>query len=113
MTVPHVPEQPDDNWLVVVPAHPGFGPGELVLEARRLSQGVVLPVFSSVRLLIDSLGQAQPWAIMPLGKAADLAGTEGVERIVFDPALSADAWQWEPSEAEGVVWGTIETGGKR
>lgn len=104
MTAPHVPSQPDEKLLVAVPAHPGSDPGELVLEARHQPQGVVLPVFSSVRVLVSALGESQPWAVMPLGKVGDLAAAADVDEIAFDPEVSADAWQWQPLEASGLTW---------
>ncbi|MCL2582650.1 MAG: hypothetical protein FWE35_09365 [Streptosporangiales bacterium] len=104
MTTPRVPEEPDERQLVAVPAHPGAGPGELVLEARREPRGVVLPVFSSVRVLVNALGRSQPWAVMPLSRAGDLASAAGVDQIMFDPEISAGAWQWEPFEAAGLTW---------
>lgn len=100
MTAPQL----DENQLVAVPAHPGPGPGEMVVEARRQPQGVVLPVFSSVADLVSALGQSQPWAVMPLSKVGDLAAAAGVDQIAFDPEISADAWRWEPLEASGVTW---------
>lgn len=111
MTTPQAPGQPDENRLVAVPAHPGSEPGDLVLEARRQPQGVVLPVFSSVRLLISALGQSQPWAVMPLGKAGDLAASAEVDEIAFAPEMSADAWQWQPFEASGLTWRASGTQG--
>lgn len=95
---------PDENRLVAVPAHPGHGPGELVLEARRQPRGAVLPVFSSVRVLVSALGPSQPWAVLPLGKVGDLAAAAEVDEIAFDPEMSADVWQWQPFEASGLTW---------
>lgn len=104
MATPRMPDKPDEKQLVAVPAHPGASPGELVLEARREPQGMVLPVFSSVRILVNSLGRSQPWAVMPLSRVGDLASAAGVDQIVFDPEISADAWLWEPFEADGLTW---------
>lgn len=107
MTDPQVTGQPGQTLnerLVVVPARPGAGPGELELEARQQPRGVVLPVFSSVRALIGALGESQPWALMPLGKAGDFAAAGGVDQIVLDPDVTADAWKWRPDEAAGLTW---------
>lgn len=104
MTTPHMPSQPDEKRLVAVPAHPGPDPGELVLEARRQPQGVVLPVFSSVRVLVNALGRSQPWAVMLLSKVGDLAAAADVDEIAFDPEISADAWQWQPFEVSALTW---------
>ncbi len=107
MTTPQAPSQPDEKRLVAVPAHPGPSPGELVLEARRQPRGVVLPVFSSVRVLVSALGESQAWAIMPLGKVGELAAAADVDvdEIALDPDISADAWRWQPFEASGLTWG--------
>lgn len=104
MPVSPVPDQPDENRLVAVPAHPGTRPGELTLEARREPQGLLLPVFSSVRMLVTALGRSQPWAVMPLSRVGDLASAAGIDQIVFDPEIAADAWLWDPLEASGLTW---------
>lgn len=97
------PEAPDEKRLVAVPARPGNG-DELILEARRQPQGVVLPVFSSVRVLVAALGQSQPWAVLPLGRVGELASAAGVDQIALDPEVTGDAWRWNQFEADGLVW---------
>jgi hypothetical protein len=99
-----MPSQPDENRLVAVPAHPGPDHDELVLEARHQPEGVVLPVFSSVRALVDALGDSQPWAVMPLGNVGDMAAAAEVDEIAFDPEISPEAWRWQPYEASGLDW---------
>ena len=89
--------------MVAVPAHPGAG-SQLMLEARRLPEGMVLPMFSSVRLLIDALGQYQPWAIVSLAKVTDLAASLGVDHLILDPEIADDAWRWEPDDLGGFSW---------
>lgn len=98
------PDQPDEKQLVAVPARPGPGEDEMILEARQQPQGVILPVFSSVRVLVATLGTSQPWAVMPLSKVGDLAAAAGVDQIAFDPEVSDDAWRWNPLEAGGLTW---------
>jgi hypothetical protein len=104
MTTPNMPSQPDEDLLVAVPAHPGPDRDELVLEARHQPEGVVLPVFSSVRALIDALGGSQPWAVMPLGRVGDMAAAAHVDELAFDPEITADAWLWQPFESSGLSW---------
>ena len=104
MTTPQPLSRPDENRLVAVPAHPGPEPDELVLEARHQPEGVILPVFSSVRLLVDRLGDSQPWAVMPLGKAGDMAAAAQVDEIALDPEITADAWRWQPFESSDLRW---------
>lgn len=89
--------------LIVVPAHPGAG-DQLIFEARRQLDGLVLPVFSSVSLLVAALGQSQPWAVLPLAQVIEAAAAARVSRVVQDPAVSDDAWRWEPADLCGFTW---------
>lgn len=89
--------------MVAVPAHPGAF-SQLILEARRLSEGLVLPMFSSVRLLIDALGRYQPWAIVPLSKVAEMASARGVDQLLLDPEIADDVWRWEADDLGGFSW---------
>lgn len=89
--------------MVAVPAHPGAG-HQLMLETRRLPEGLVLPMFSSVALLVEALGQYQPWAIVPLAKVAELASTLGIDQLLLDPEVSDDTWRWEPADISGFSW---------
>lgn len=89
--------------MVAVPAHPGAN-SQLMLETRRLSEGLVLPIFSSVRLLIEALGQYQPWAIVPLARVTDVAASLGVDHVILDPEVADDAWRWEPDDLGGFSW---------
>jgi hypothetical protein len=89
--------------LLVVPAHPGAG-DHLIFEARRQPDGLVLPVFSSVPLLVAALGPSQPWAMLPLAQVIEAAATARVSRVVQDPAVSDDAWRWEPAHLGGFAW---------
>ena len=81
---------------VAVPAHPGApGSGRLFLEARESPDvGKVLPVFSTVGRLVAALGLAQPWAVLPLARAREVAACAGVERIVLDPVVRPSVWRW-------------------
>jgi hypothetical protein len=89
--------------LVVVPAHPGAG-DQLVFEARREPGGLVLPVFSSVGVLVAALGQSQPWAAVPLASVMDAAAAAQVDRVVLDPEVSAGAWRWDQQDLGGFSW---------
>lgn len=94
----------DRDSLVVVPAHPGAF-DELVFEARQQPAGAVLPVFSSVTLLVDALGHSQPWAVLPVGSVVDAARTAGLSRVVLNPEVNSDAWRWESADLGGFSWG--------
>jgi hypothetical protein len=88
--------------VVAVPAHPGApGSGRLFLEARESPDvGKVLPVFSTVGRLVAALGLAQPWAVLPLERAREVAACAGVERIVLDPIVRPSAWRWAVRDLE-------------
>jgi hypothetical protein len=91
--------------LVIVPAHPGAG-DQLIFEARREPAGLVLPVFSSVGVLVAALGRSQPWAAVPLASVMDAAADAAarVDRVVLDPEVSGDAWRWEQLDLGGFSW---------
>ena len=88
---------------MVVPAHRGAD-DQLIFEARRQPGGLVLPVFSSVRVLVAALGESQPWAVLPLGSVTDAATAAKVDQVVLDPEVSDDAWRWEPPDLGGFSW---------
>lgn len=88
---------------VVVPAHPAPGGGldGIVFETRETPGGqAVLPVFSSVRHLVGTLGHAQPWVAMPLIKVRELAGAGGLREVVLDPTAEPGAWTWKLGDLE-------------
>ena len=88
---------------VIVPAHPALasGPEGIVFETRETPGGqAVLPVFSSVRTLVSTLGHAQPWVAMPLVKVRELAAAGGLREVVLDPAAEAGAWMWKFADLE-------------
>jgi hypothetical protein len=85
--------------LVVVPAHPAGGHDDVVFETREAPGGqAVLPVFSSVRRLVGTLGHAQPWLAMPLVKVRELAAAGGLPEVVLDPAVQPGAWLWKTDD---------------
>lgn len=95
-------ESPDQQ-MVAVPAHVGAG-DQLILEARRLSDGLTLPMFSSVGALVSALGRFQPWAVLPLPRVNDLAASANVDFLVLDPEFTDDAWRWEEQDLAGFSW---------
>jgi hypothetical protein len=88
--------------MVTAPAHPGApGSGEFFLEARLLpGDRRVLPVFSTVSKLVDALGDAQPWAMLPLEQARQMATAAGIEVIALDPVMSPETWKWRPQDLD-------------
>lgn len=89
--------------MVAVPARPGAD-GQLFLESRHLPDGVVLPVFGSVRDLVAALGQSQPWAVLPLDKVRAIAAEGGADRLMLDPRVGDDAWRWTRDDLNGFSW---------
>lgn len=92
------PVPPD---LVIAPAHPADESTEIVFEVRPGEDGAdVLPVFSSVRRLVETFGPAQPWVALPLHKARELAAAGGIGQVVLDPVVPAGAWRWHYADLE-------------
>jgi hypothetical protein len=87
--------------IVIVPAHPDPGGTEVSLEVREGPAGMnVLPVFSSVRMLVAAFGEAQPWLAMPLLRVRELAAEGGVFEVLLDPAVLPGAWHWSFQDLE-------------
>jgi len=87
--------------LVIAPAHPASKSTEIVFEVRPGADGAdVLPVFSSVRKLVETFGPAQPWVALPLVKARELAAAGGIGEVELDPVVPAAAWRWHYSDLE-------------
>jgi hypothetical protein len=74
------------------------------MEARQTPEGLTLPVFSSVRVLVTALGRSQPWAILPLAQVTALAAAADVDHLAVDPEVTGDAWRWEPQDLGGFSW---------
>lgn len=99
-------DTPHESRPVAVPARPGTpGTDELILEARDLPSGKTLPVFSTVRALVDQLGKAQPWAVLPLDRARKLAAASGVDQVALDPMVEPGAWRWQFQQVSEQVSG--------
>jgi hypothetical protein len=94
------PGSQDLPQLVVVPARPQGASGhcEVVLEMREQpGGGFVLPVFSSVALLIEQLGRFQPWVCLPL---ASVMPADPSVRVVIDPRIEEAAPRWQEPALE-------------
>lgn len=95
------PDRPVLPEFVVAPAHPDNRSTEIVFEVRQTANGMdVLPVFSSVRHLLHTLGPAQPWVAMPLIKVRELAAAGGIQQVILDPEAQPGAWRWQESDLE-------------
>lgn len=94
------PGSQDNPRLVVVPARPqeAGGRAEVVLEMRQQpGGGYVLPVFSSVALLIERLGRFQPWVCLPL---ASVLPADPSVQVVIDPSIDEAAPRWQQPALE-------------
>jgi hypothetical protein len=106
-------ENPDEQELVIVPAHPAADTGMVEFEVRQLPDGsVVLPVCSTVAGLVDEFGLYQPWASIPIGAARQAAAEAGVTRVALDPVLGTGAWRWHQSDTAASV-GHDTAGGRQ
>jgi hypothetical protein len=95
------PDRPVLPEFVIAPAHPDNRSTEIVFEVRQAANGMdVLPVFSSVRHLVHTLGPSQPWVAMPLIKVRELAAAGGIQQVVLDPEAQRGAWRWQYSDLE-------------
>jgi hypothetical protein len=97
LTGPELPE------FVFAPARPQLlgGRKDVVFEVRQLADGSpVLPVFTSVQRLVAALGEAQPWACLPLREVRALMGLSQVPQVLIDPGVDPGAWRWQQADLE-------------
>lgn len=91
---------------VYAPAHPVIRPTagsyddrDVEFEVRAQPDGTrFLPVFTTLDRLIDALGPAQPWALLPLRAVRALMALADVPQVVLDPVADADAWRWQADD---------------
>jgi hypothetical protein len=104
---------PDEQELVIVPAHPAADTGMVEFEICQLPDGnVVLPVFSTVAGLVDEFGPYQPWASIPISAAQQAAAEAGVTRVALDPVLRTGAWRWHQSDTAASLGHDTAGGGQ-
>jgi hypothetical protein len=97
------PSQEGVPELVVAPARPGprADGADIVFEMRQQPDGgFVLPVFSSVRRLVEELGRSQPWACVPLRDVLATTAQGAAVRIVLDPRIDPGAWRWPSANGD-------------
>lgn len=98
--------------LVFAPARPwpAGGSRDVAFEMRQLPDGsLVLPVFTSLPLLVEALGHYQPWVCVPLRNARDAVGRRDVARVVTDPPMADSAWRWGEASLLEFAWHEDET----
>lgn len=84
--------------LVIAPAHP-IGRGMFELEARSTADGgSMLPIFSTVALLVEQLGAFQPWVALPITQVQRLATGAGVSSVLLDPELEPGLREWSEDD---------------
>jgi hypothetical protein len=92
--------------IVVAPARPDIRPahdGDVIFEVRELSGGGrALPVFTTVKRLVATLGPDQPWVALPLRNIQAIMGGAGVDRVVIDPQAQPGAWRWQASDLQAL-----------
>lgn len=96
-------EAVSDTDLVFVAAHPRVKDGQkdVAFEVRLLESGRAAGIaFTSTRLLVQALGQSQPWVAMPLGRFRELMGAAGVGEVAVNPRVPKDAVLWQPEDID-------------
>ena len=86
-----------DADVVFVPAHPvtSGSKQDVGFETRELDSGGQAAIaFTSLSLLVEALGQSQPWLAMPLGRLREVIGSQGVSQVAVDPTVTSEAWRW-------------------
>jgi hypothetical protein len=97
-----------DTDLVFVPAHPRVkaAGSDVVFEVRVLESGKAAGIaFTSMRELVEALGEAQPWVAIPIGRFRELMGGAGVGDIVINPSVPQDAVRWKPDDVQEFIAG--------
>jgi hypothetical protein len=92
-----------DTDLVFVAAHPRVKDGrkDVAFEVRMLESGRPAGIaFTSIRFLVEALGQSQPWVAMPLGRFRQLIGAAGVGEVAVNPSVPEDAVLWRAEDVD-------------
>jgi hypothetical protein len=84
---------PDDGAIVYVPARPYRR--DVAFEVRHLPDGRKLGIaFTSLDMLVEVLGQYQPWVALRVTDLRASLGEQGVTAIMFDPPVPEEGWRW-------------------
>lgn len=90
--------------IVIAPARQDIRQGhdgDVIFEVRELSDGSrAMPVFTTVKRLVATLGPDQPWVALPLRNIQAIMGGAGVDRVVIDPQAQPGAWRWQASDLQ-------------
>ncbi|MEU5509704.1 SAV_915 family protein [Streptomyces fungicidicus] len=52
---------------------------------------LVALAFTSVPLLVEAMGEQQPWVVLPSGEVEDALRGSGARAVLVDPRLAVDA----------------------
>jgi SseB protein N-terminal domain len=92
--------------MVIAPARPDIRQGhdgDVIFEVRELSGGGrAMPVFTTVKHLVATLGPDQPWVALPLRNIQAIMGGAGVNQVVIDPQAQHSAWRWQASDLQAL-----------
>lgn len=67
------------------------GDAEVTLELRQTEDGqLAMLAYSSLELLVDGCGQAQPWVAVPTDRVDGLASQGGAETVLWDVGLTPE-----------------------
>ncbi|TDU04242.1 hypothetical protein EDD99_2698 [Streptomyces sp. 846.5] len=97
-----------ENAVLVVPAHlqhplpdaAEAAKAETVFELLEGAQGPVPVGFTSIDLLVQRLGPAQPWAAVPARQYTALMDRLGLGPVVIDPSTDPSARRWTPADLD-------------
>ena len=99
-------QQLAENALLIVPAHlqhPSSGAAEgalpeTVFELLKGPTGAVPVAFTSIELLVERLGAAQPWAAVSARQFTALMDRLGLGPVFLDPQADRSARRWMPAD---------------
>ena len=92
--------------LVFAPAHPRYPhrPDIVEYEVRSTVDGhLVLPVFSTLKRLVATLGPAQPWVELPLDSVERSVAVAPGVTVVVDPSMTQELWTWDANSLRAAM----------
>lgn len=81
-------DQISDTALVIAPARPMTlnGEGGVLFESKRLGNGERIGVaFTNVEMLVEAMGNSQPWVCVPLLVLKEFHAAADVHQLVVNP----------------------------
>ncbi|MFI6052373.1 SAV_915 family protein [Streptomyces violascens] len=101
---------PPYHTPVFIPAHPRYPGGgaapHVDYELFKGPSGPPVPVaFTSLRGLVEALGQAQPWVAVSLGPFAEAMQRARLPKVRLDPVVGPDGSRWRAEDLERAYGG--------